>query len=120
MRGRVMKTIAGREVRFLMNLAAIRDVGEVNDVPREIGVALASGIGRTKEVDAILAAAAREGGAKITLEEIFEAIGLKGMHDLATELWLDAWSDDSGNSPAAVKPEATGNSASGNGSSQAA
>lgn len=101
MKAEVRRRIAGQERVFSMPLEGVEDVSRVNDMPRQLGVALASGYAKQTEVFAVVEAGAKYGNAGVGVREVYDEIGLAGMEKLALDLWLAAWKDDSGNFRAA-------------------
>jgi hypothetical protein len=103
MKAEIKRKVCGKLRTFAMPLAAVEEVSKVNDMPRQLGIALASGYGKREEILAVVEAGATHGDTGLTVEEIYADLGLAGMEKLAVDLWLAAWGDDSGNSLAAGK-----------------
>lgn len=116
MRAEVKMKVRGKTRTFALPLGAMEEISAVFDMPRQLGIAIASGFGKHGEIRAIVEAGAKWGDVgDLTVDELFDEIGNFGFEKLALDLWSAAWKDDSGNLPAARKAESAP-SKSGNGS----
>lgn len=70
---------AGRKVCLRLDIGAWRDIAKVQPVFRELATALATGIERFDEVEALFTAALKAGGSGLTFDEFWEAMPLNDL-----------------------------------------
>jgi len=95
MRAELMVEISGAEHRLALPLGGIEDIAKVNQAVGEVAQALQLGIWRMDELRAVWTAGIKYGGSSLKFEDAYEALGLKGCGEIARDLVLKAFEDDS-------------------------
>lgn len=99
MRAEVKCVIGGHERTLALPIQGLEEVAEVNPVFAEVLDVLKLNLWRVPEVKAIVTAGLKYGGDNSDLDfgKVYEELGMRKCAELATQLWVKAWEDDSGN-----------------------
>ena len=95
MRAEMTVDIGGAECRLALPLGGIEDIAKVNQAVGEVAQALQLGIWRMEELKAVWTAGIKYGGSGLKFEDAYESLGLKGCGDIARDLLMKAFEDDS-------------------------
>ena len=96
MRAEMTVDIGGAECRLALPLGGIEDIAKVNQAVGEVAQALQLGIWQLAELKAVWTAGLKYGGGgSVTFDDAYEALGLKGCGEVARDLLMKAFEDDS-------------------------
>ena len=95
MRAELSVDIGGAAYRLALPLGGIEDIAKVNPAVGEVAQALQLGIWRMDELKAVWTAGIKYGGSDLKFDDAYEALGLTGCGNVASNLLLKAFEDDS-------------------------
>ena len=105
MRAELSVDIGGAECRLALPLGGIEDIAKINPAVGEVAQALQLGIWQLAELKAVWTAGLKYGGGSVTFDDAYESLGLKGCGEVARDLLMKAFDDDSPKKNSAKKAE---------------